>query len=149
MNNTREVQIIQSIESIQTRFILCCFAHINLKCDVQDQALYNYVLYVINYLSDSLILFVNIFFEIYPILLQLPKELIKAVIKILIKRIRIFTENNVLCCEYTKDSDAIVRIKALVQRLINDGLVNLHDLNFLQDKGVVKPEVIELYYIWY
>lgn len=114
-----------------------------LKCDVHSRPLFNYTSYIINYLSDSLVLLINVYESIYPVFLQIPKELTDVAVRILIRRIKAFAENSVMCCTGTKDTETLVRMKSLVQRLVHDGLTSGHDLGALEARGI-GAEIVEL-----
>lgn len=115
-----------------------------LKCDVNDQSLFNYTSYIINYLSDSLVLLISIYESIYPVFLQVPRKLVDVAVKILTRRIKTFTENGVLCCEGVKSTDALIRMKSLVHRLVKDQLADARDLKLFQTREIAEPGVVEL-----
>jgi hypothetical protein len=51
----------------------------------ENQALFNYLSYILNYLSDSLILFTSLIEFIYPVLFQVNDEIRSIIMKIFIK----------------------------------------------------------------
>ncbi|ELA41760.1 uncharacterized protein VICG_01264 [Vittaforma corneae ATCC 50505] len=115
-----------------------------LKCDRKDRVLVEYASCIINYMSDSLVLLVNLYEHIFPIFLQISSEFSGILVKILIKRIKMFIENGVACCEETKDHEITFKIKRLVNTLQQNSLISEADLKSFGVQAINKPDVVEL-----
>ena len=114
------------------------------KCNGNDKALIEYASCVMNYLSDSLILLIDIYIYIYPVFLQISKDFSSILMKILIKRVKTFCETGISCCEVSQDPMIQNKIKKLMQRLIRDHLIDLNDLKSIPSFIKIKPESFEL-----
>ena len=114
------------------------------KCNVNDVPLFNYTLYIINYLSDSLILLCDIYFYIYSMFYKIDPTLRNSLVKIFIKRLKLFYTNGISCCNETNNSTS--KIEDLKEKLINDNFINKQDL--IGDEKIVeenkKEEVMDL-----
>lgn len=115
-----------------------------LKCNEKDLGLQEYALCIVNYLSDSLVLLLEIYEYIFPVFLQISKSFSSILIKILIKRSKIFLENGVECCENSKDQSVAFRLKSLFSKFINHSLLSESDLKTFSVQCVHKIDVIEL-----
>lgn len=119
-----------------------------LKSNISDPQLFNYMSYLINYLSDSLVLLVNLFLFFYPLFHQVDRSIIDVLMKIFSKRVKNYCQTNVLCCEAFKNradsTEAIPRLKYLTKSLIKDGFLSPNDIKAFIDRGIVKSENIEL-----
>lgn len=115
-----------------------------LKCDRKDRTLVEYASCVINYLSDSLVLLVSLYEHIFPVFFQISPEFSNILIKILIKRIKVFIESGMACCEATKDHEISFRVKRLVGMLQQSSLISETDLKSFGVQVVNKPDIVEL-----
>ncbi|KAM0680569.1 hypothetical protein GINT2_001257 [Glugoides intestinalis] len=115
-----------------------------LKCNEKDLGLQEYASCIINYLSDSLILLLEIYEYIFPVFLQISKSFSGMLIKILIKRSKIFIENGVECCASSKDQSVAFRLRSLFSKFINHSLLSESELKSFSLQCVNKVDVIEL-----
>lgn len=115
-----------------------------LKCDRKDRTLIDYASCVVNYLSDSLVLLVKLYEYILPLFFQLSPEFSGILIKILTKRIKIFIESGVMCCEETKDEEIVSKIRALVNILQKYSFISENEIKGLKTPQIEKTDIVEL-----
>lgn len=112
-----------------------------LKCESNNNAVFTYLSYILNYLSDSLILYVNLLSTNYSIFYQIDKEIIEVIVKILLKRIRVYKKGGVVCCQksnFNFDNS----IRRLIEQLLRDNFVDSENLNGFSD--LQKQDPMEL-----
>lgn len=114
-----------------------------LKSDGKDRTLFDYASCVINYLSDSLILLINLYENIFPVFLQISPEMANILTKILSKRVKLFIESGVACCEQTQDQNVVFKIKHLMTELYENALISEADLKAFK-LSVGKQDIVEL-----
>lgn len=115
-----------------------------IKCNHFDKSMIEYACCIVNYLSDSLILLINLYEFIYPVFSQISKEFSSILMKILVRRVQLFCESGISCCEKTQDFQLSRRIKKLIQRLVKDEMINMDELKSIVNFIKIRAESFEL-----
>jgi len=114
-----------------------------LKCDRKERSLVEYASCIINYLSDSLTLLVNLYEEVFPLFHQISSEMSGILVKILTKRIRIFIDSGVSCCDETKDPNTVFKLKHLISALSEISLISETEIKGF-GSNVGRQDIVEL-----
>lgn len=119
-------------------------AYLFIKCNGGSEDLVNYALYVVNYLSDSLVLLIRIYSHVYPILRKMDPGFRHSLMKILVKRLETFKKTGNVCCEQYKD-EGQQQIQSFLEKLLADSFISKDDISFLPSAFELgKSEVVEL-----